>query len=560
MGLRLRQLALNLALSFAVFVLLALVLEGAARLLEPKRRLEAQDYWRDWRAEGQDGFWSFASGPVSWPLDSAINADGLRDVQHALVPPAGVRRILFLGDSVTYGWGVAPKNSYPQKLRERAERSGLALEIINVAMPGWSTRQERIAYARFAKKYRADVVVLAICMNDVAELHNNLSRPSPWLAALHRRLACVRLLVNAQGREIGKVDDLFRRPDSRSSRLGFERFFGEVRALAEEVRADGPRFALLVLPYQYQYGPDAPPPTVQQRIAAFATGLGILDLDMHPVLRPLGTKGFVDYCHLTPEAADAVADAILASPLVAGTPSFTDALGRFAAGPGVRDRLTRASRASDPLVRAAACWTFRSHPSLDESAARALRAALADPSEMVRVQAARAFAAHPREARAAKRDLVRVLGDRGETARLEAMQALWQAGLDGHDVPSIAAQLGSDDAYIHAFAQAALEQIGQPAVPALTAAAADSDANVRRRAARVLGRMGADAETTGPVLARLVLDKDPNVRRAAARSLARLGPTARGVLPALAAAQANADPELRTLIDAAIRSIGTDGR
>jgi lysophospholipase L1-like esterase len=557
---RVLQLLLNLGLSVVVFVLLALVLERTARLLDPRRALEAQDYWRDWRAEGRDGFWSFGTGPVSWPLDSGINADGLRDVHHALVPPAGVRRILFLGDSVTYGWGVAPKNAYPQKLRERAERSGLALEVISVAMPGWSTRQERVAYARFARKYRADIVVLAICMNDVAELHNNLSRPNPWLADLHRRFAFVRLLVDAQGREIRKVDDLFRRPDSRSSRLGFERFFGELRALAEEVRTDGPRFALLVLPYQYQYGPDAPEPTVQRRIAAFAKDLRVLNLDMYPVLRPLGTGGFVDYCHLKPEAADVVANAILASPLLAATPSFPDALRHFSAVRDPNERLAASFRASEPLVRAAACWTLRSRAALDAPAARALRAALGDPSEIVRAQAASALAAHPREARTVKADLLPMLRDRGETPRLEAMQALWDAGLDQRDILPIAAELGSTDRYVHAFAQAALEQIGAPAAPAVVAAAASENANVRRRAARVLGRIGAANETTGPVLARLLSDEDMNVRRAAARSLARLGPGARGALGAIETARAHADPELRTLIDAAIGRIRGDNR
>ena len=63
---------------------------------------------------------------------------------------------------------------------------------MNVALWGWSTRQERIAWQRIARGYRPDAAVLAVCLNDIPELFNNLSRPPRWLAALHARSALVR--------------------------------------------------------------------------------------------------------------------------------------------------------------------------------------------------------------------------------------------------------------------------------------------------------------------------------------------------------------------------------
>ena len=63
---------------------------------------------------------------------------------------------------------------------------------MNVALMGWSTRQERIAWQRIARHYRPDQVVLAVCLNDIPELFNNLSRPPRWLARLHEPSALVR--------------------------------------------------------------------------------------------------------------------------------------------------------------------------------------------------------------------------------------------------------------------------------------------------------------------------------------------------------------------------------
>ena len=50
---------------------------------------------------------------------------------------------------------------------------------MNVALWGWSTRQERTAWQRIARGYQPDQAVLAVCLNDIPELQNNLARPPP---------------------------------------------------------------------------------------------------------------------------------------------------------------------------------------------------------------------------------------------------------------------------------------------------------------------------------------------------------------------------------------------
>ena len=52
------------------------------------------------------------------------------------------------------------------------------------------------------RAYRPHAVILAVCLNDIPELQNNLARPPEWLAGLFRRSALVRRVVNAKGREI----------------------------------------------------------------------------------------------------------------------------------------------------------------------------------------------------------------------------------------------------------------------------------------------------------------------------------------------------------------------
>jgi hypothetical protein len=78
-------------------------------------------------------------------------------------------------------------------------------------------------------------------------MKNNLQRPPQWLTALHERLALVRVLVNAPGREIQSVEELFTRREQAKVREGFALFFAELRALKGAVAKDGASLALAVL-------------------------------------------------------------------------------------------------------------------------------------------------------------------------------------------------------------------------------------------------------------------------------------------------------------------------
>ena len=67
-------------------------------------------------------------------------------------------RLVFLGDSVTMGDKIEAREALPQTLAQRFERQGRRIEVFNVALWGWSTRQERIAYERLIRPFQPDQV------------------------------------------------------------------------------------------------------------------------------------------------------------------------------------------------------------------------------------------------------------------------------------------------------------------------------------------------------------------------------------------------------------------
>ena len=543
-----RELVANVALSLVSAALGLVALEGAARLIEKRRppRREVADYIWDWDHMMPGGFYVMKSDAAGWPPWEEFNRDGLRDRTRPHEKPEGYRRIAVLGDSVTLGAEIRPEEAFPQRLESGFRAEGRRVEVMNVALWGWSTRQERIAWRRIARAYRPDQAVLAVCLNDIPELYNNLSRPPRWLAVLHERSALVRLAVNAEGREIDDVERLFAEPDAPKVRQALDGFFEEVRALRREVEEDGAVFAMIVFPFRFQVEPGAPPPVVQERMASFCAAEGLRCLDLLPTLSRVGPAGFVDYDHLSPTGAALVADTLRASGLLVRGDT-TDVL-REALGKG----------ATDPAT---------------------LTLALQNRSAAVRQAAADALGAMGAEARGAVDALLAALGDSSEAVRHAAAVALWRIGTHAEDGARLVCRLPSPDPYVSAFAAwslgnlgaeaqyavpdlaralardetnavvaAALARIGPAAsgaVPALVEALGSENADHRWRAARTLGRIGAPAGSAVPALTGALADPSSVVRQHAARALGRVGAAARPAAAALQRATGDRDEQVR---------------
>ena len=501
-----------------------------ARVFEPAAATPAP-YITDWQAwDGE--FYTVKSTAVGWPPWEDYNTDGLRDREHSIEKRKSAWRVACLGDSVTLGYEIRPEQAWPQVLEELAEAGGRDLDVMNVALGGWSTRQELIAYRRIARRYRPDQVLVGICLNDVAEMQNNLSRPPKLLAALYRRSALVRTLVGARTREIGAVEELFSAPDAPNVRRGYERMFADLRQLRDEVRADGASFGVLVFPFRFQVAKGPPPPLAQSAIADFCRRERIPLLDLLPALARLGEKAFNDYDHFSPRGARLVAEQVLESPLV---PADAGAGGRLAA---LRPTAAAIPAGSDLLQ---------------------LQRALADPDATRRVAAARALSTLGEQAAALVTDLAIALDDPSPQVRAAAAWALGDVGAAASPAAARLLKLLADaDPLVRAGAAYALGGIGpqaSSAVPALVARLADADERVRCRAADALGKIGADETAVAPLEA-LVRDPGP-ARGLAAEALGRVGPAARHAVLALIGAVSDARLDVRWRAVWALGRIGS---
>ncbi|HYN00951.1 MAG TPA: SGNH/GDSL hydrolase family protein [Vicinamibacteria bacterium] len=95
------------------------------------------------------------------------NSLGYRDVERALSKPAGVRRVVSLGDSFAWGVGIEHDDTYARRVeRVLNRRPGEHWEVVQLARPGMGTVEQAEQLAEEGFAYEPDVVVLGFVLND----------------------------------------------------------------------------------------------------------------------------------------------------------------------------------------------------------------------------------------------------------------------------------------------------------------------------------------------------------------------------------------------------------
>lgn len=93
------------------------------------------------------------------------NDEGLRmSARKARTP--GVDRVVLLGDSTTFGWGVDDGSTIADALQAGLGAAGERVEVLNAGQPGYSTTQMGSLYDRVLHRYDPDVVVVFVPMHD----------------------------------------------------------------------------------------------------------------------------------------------------------------------------------------------------------------------------------------------------------------------------------------------------------------------------------------------------------------------------------------------------------
>jgi lysophospholipase L1-like esterase len=144
-----------------------------------------------------------ASNPYS-SIRESLNQFGFRGAAVSVAKPAGTYRIVVLGDSCTFGFGVAAGEAWPAVLERLLNESGkfVPVQVINGATPGTNLFQHVIVLRKKLAAFRPDLVIdwSGPNYNASVKIFRDRMADPPFYVALQRplrRLALYRLFQRA---------------------------------------------------------------------------------------------------------------------------------------------------------------------------------------------------------------------------------------------------------------------------------------------------------------------------------------------------------------------------
>jgi lysophospholipase L1-like esterase len=251
--------------------------------------------------------------PGEFDAEFHINSKGIRgaEIDYAR---NGSRRILALGDSFTFGFGVEDDQTWPAQLQRQ-----LGVEVVNGGVMGWGLAEYLIWFQKEGVKYKPDLVVVGVhasdwvnAMNGLTSLDANgkievhqvppdaqdkvrrMTRWIPFYDALmtHSALANVarNVVVKTLHRQTPAALEQQGDPSGdAASDVREDHNFALLRELQRQVRNAGGTLLLVFIPkYQALY-PETDPDKVshlfQKKLAQWASELDVPLLDMTPIYR-----------------------------------------------------------------------------------------------------------------------------------------------------------------------------------------------------------------------------------------------------------------------------------
>jgi lysophospholipase L1-like esterase len=180
-----RRLLFPVLLGAVTIVVTALFLEVAVRLVVDDGMqfdLEMWKYARDVKVVSPNPTIGHEHGlnrkAELMGVDVETSAQGLRDREFSLEPKPGVPRILMIGDSLTFGWGVPYEATFSKRIERLFADAGQEVEVINTGVGNWNTVQEVTYFLTKAKDFKPNIIVLNYFVNDAEPVPEHRAPPS----------------------------------------------------------------------------------------------------------------------------------------------------------------------------------------------------------------------------------------------------------------------------------------------------------------------------------------------------------------------------------------------
>jgi lysophospholipase L1-like esterase len=107
------------------------------------------------------------------------NTLGLRGGELVVERPQEMKRIVAIGDSFTWGWGVPDSGAWPAVLEVLLKDSGIDVEVVNAGQPGANPFLYARNAARVVPVLKPDLVIIGVLQGDDIQQLRNALAPEP---------------------------------------------------------------------------------------------------------------------------------------------------------------------------------------------------------------------------------------------------------------------------------------------------------------------------------------------------------------------------------------------
>ncbi|MHC4943566.1 MAG: SGNH/GDSL hydrolase family protein [Planctomycetota bacterium] len=223
-------------------------------------------------------------------LEYVINSTGARDFEYTRTKPDGMFRIIFLGDSFTFGTGVRLEDTFVNQVERLLNPAGeeQKVQAINFGVPGYDTREEVLLLEYKCPKFSPDLVVMVMFLNDghggySDEVFNVDVDEKDSLARWSRIYRAIRLAAKRSEAEQDLIDSW-----SSSFLDGSPSWTGIRKALkrAADLQAKQEfELAVVIFPVLYWLDEAYPFKEAHAKIAEYVESLGVPVLDLFPAFQ-----------------------------------------------------------------------------------------------------------------------------------------------------------------------------------------------------------------------------------------------------------------------------------
>ena len=133
-----------------------------------------------------------------------INESGFRGPKYPLARDDNLYRIVVLGDSTGFGWGVDLANTFATILDRELDDT----EVINLSLSGYGIDQSYLRFVREGIGYKPDLVILQVSHNDFEEIMHPFFNQKPKPHFL-KSAAGAPTLTNVPAKPLGKRAEYF---------------------------------------------------------------------------------------------------------------------------------------------------------------------------------------------------------------------------------------------------------------------------------------------------------------------------------------------------------------